>query len=89
MDSEIIDKIGKKYHLYIQPENNSFKQKMEKNMSKIKQFFCGLTNHKFKSSDTDCKYDDVNKTCTITETCYKCGKKFSFTAPSKNFGLRG
>ena len=62
-------------------------RKMEKNMSKIKQFFCGLTNHKFKSSDTDCKYDDVNKTCTITETCYKCGKMFSFTAPSKNFGL--
>ena len=55
---------------------------------KVKQFLCGLTSHKFKSDDTDCKYDSVNKTYTITETCYKCGKKFSFTAPSKNFGLR-
>ena len=60
---------------------------MEVEMKKIKQFLCGLTNHKFKSNDTDCKYDDVNKTCTITETCCKCGKKFSFTAPSKNFGI--
>jgi hypothetical protein len=56
-------------------------------INKIKQFLCGLTNHKFKSNDTDCKYDDANKTCTITETCCKCGKKFSFTAPSKNFGM--
>lgn len=56
-------------------------------MNKLKQFLCGLTNHKFKSNDTDCKYDDVNNTCTITETCCKCGKKLSFTAPSKSFGL--
>lgn len=57
-------------------------------MSKIKQFLCGLTNHKFKSNDTDCKYDSVNKTYTITETCCRCGKKFSFAAPAKNFGIR-
>lgn len=55
--------------------------------NKLKQFLCGLTNHKFKSSDTDCKYDDVNKICAITETCCRCGKKFSFTTPSKNFGM--
>ncbi len=55
-------------------------------MNKIKQFLCGLTGHKF-NNNTDCKYDEENKTYTITETCYKCGKKFSFTAPSKNFGL--
>ena len=56
-------------------------------MNKLKQFLCGLTNHKFKSSDTDCKYDDSNNTVTITETCCKCGKKFSYTTSSKNFGM--
>ena len=56
-------------------------------MTRIKQFLCGLKNHKFKSEDTECKHDEVNKTFTITETCCRCGKKFSFTAPSKNFGL--
>ena len=67
--------------------NKSFIWLRGSKMNKLKQFLCGLTNHKFKSNDTDCKYDDVNKTCTITETCCKCGKKFSFTAPSKNFGM--
>lgn len=57
-------------------------------MKQIKQFLCGSTNHRFNNSDTDCKYDAVNKTCTITEICCRCGKKFSFTAPSKNFGIR-
>lgn len=52
--------------------------------TKLKQLFCI---HKFKCSDTDCKYSATYDTYTITETCYKCGKKFSFTAPSKNFGL--
>lgn len=57
-------------------------------MSKIIQFLCGLAgNHKFKSNDTDCQYDDANETYTITETCCKCGKKFSFTTLSKNFGI--
>ena len=53
--------------------------------TKLKQLFCF---HKFKSNDTDCKYSATYDTYTITETCYKCGKKFSFTAPSKNFGLK-
>lgn len=52
--------------------------------TKIKQLLCC---HKFKSTDTDCKYNKTYDTYKITETCYKCGKKFSFTAPSKNFGL--
>jgi len=68
--------------------NLKFNQETEVNMTdKIKQFLCGLTHHKFKSVDTDCKYDGVTKTYTITETCYNCGKKFSFTAPSKNFRM--
>jgi hypothetical protein len=56
-------------------------------MSRIKQFLCGITYHKFLSKDTESKYDPKNKTITITETCCKCGKKFSFTAPAKNFGI--
>lgn len=56
--------------------------------TKLKQSLCGLTNHYFLSNDTECKYDKTNKTYTITETCCKCGKKYSFTAPAKNFGLR-
>lgn len=57
-------------------------------MTKIKQFLCGLfTNHRFNSFDTDCHYNKEEKTFTITETCCRCGKKFSFTAPEKNFGL--
>lgn len=56
-------------------------------MGRIKQFLCGLTNHKFKSKDTECKHNEADNTFTITETCCKCGKRFSFTAPSKNFGL--
>lgn len=59
-------------------------------MIKLKQFICGLTNHYFLSNDTECKHDETNNTytITITETCCKCGKKYSFTVPAKNFGLR-
>lgn len=32
--------------------------------------------------------EHCNKTCDITEICCRCGKKFSFTAHSKNFGIR-
>ena len=32
-------------------------------------------------------YDDVNNTYTITETCCKCGKQFSFTTSAENFGI--
>ena len=55
---------------------------------KIKQFICGLFNHKFNNIDTDCKWDEKEDTYTITEICCRCGKRFSFTAPAKNFGLR-
>ena len=54
---------------------------------KIKQFLCGLRQHKFQSVDTDCKINDKNNTVTITETCCRCGKQFSFTTDKKNFGL--
>lgn len=54
----------------------------------LKQFLCGLmTGHSFKDKDTVCEYNDEDKTCMVTETCYRCGKKFSFTAPSKSFGI--
>ena len=42
---------------------------------------------KFKSSDTQCHCDDKKKEVTITETCYKCGRKYSFTATYKQFGM--
>lgn len=55
---------------------------------RIKQFLCGLfTSHRLNDTDRECKYNDKDKTFTITETCCKCGKKFSFTAPERNFGL--
>ena len=54
---------------------------------KIKQFICGLFNHKFNNIDTDCKWNEKECTYTITEICCRCGKRFSFTAQSKNFGL--
>ncbi len=38
----------------------------------------------FKAGTTDCHIDD-NNNVTITETCCRCGKKFSFTAPYANF----
>lgn len=54
----------------------------------MKRIACFLTGgHKFKDRDTECRYDNGIKLYTITETCCKCGKKFSFSAPSKNFGL--
>lgn len=55
--------------------------------TKIKQLLCGITQHQFKSVDTDSKYDNEKDTITITETCCRCGKQFSFTAPSRCFGL--
>ena len=45
------------------------------NRKRIKCFLtCGC---KFKSSDTESKCNDKEKTCTITETCHKCGKKYT------------
>lgn len=57
-------------------------------MNKAKQFLCGLfTGHCLKDTDRKCEYNEEDKTFTITETCCRCGKKFSFTEHEKKFGL--
>lgn len=56
-------------------------------MIKIKQFLCGLTHHRFQSGKSKCEYNKQTDEYTITDTCVRCGKQFSFTAPAKNFGL--
>lgn len=54
----------------------------------MNRILCFLTGGcKFKSSDTQCHCDDKKKEVTITETCYKCGRKYSFTATYKQFGM--
>lgn len=54
----------------------------------VNRLMCLLTGgHKFKSGSTLAHCDDKIKMCTITETCYKCGKQFSFSATYKNFGI--
>lgn len=55
------------------------------NTKRIKRFLTG--GHMFRSCDTESKCNDKEKTCTITETCYKCGKQFSFTGTYKQFGI--
>lgn len=54
-------------------------------MNRITCFLTG--GHKFKSGDTQCHCDDDKKICIITETCFKCGKQFSFSATYKQFGM--
>ena len=54
------------------------------NKKRIKCFLTGGC--KFKSSDTESKCDD-KKTCTITETCYKCGKKYTAIFTYKQLGI--
>lgn len=54
----------------------------------MNKLLCFLTGgHKFKSTETQSKCNDKERTCTITETCYKCGKKFYFTATYEQFGI--
>lgn len=54
----------------------------------MNRILCILTGGcKFKSCDTKCHCDDEKKEVTITETCYKCGKKYSFTDTYKHFGI--
>ncbi len=55
------------------------------NARRIKCILSG--GHRYRDSDTQSYCDDKKKECTITEKCYKCGKKSSFTAPYKNFGI--
>lgn len=53
-----------------------------------KRIKCILTGGcKFKSSDTESKCNDKEKTCTITETCYKCGKKYTAVFTYKQLGI--
>ena len=47
---------------------------MKLNVKRIKCFLTGGC--KFKSLDTESKCNDKEKTCTITGTCCKCGKKY-------------
>lgn len=55
------------------------------NLKRIKRFLtCG---HMFKSSDIESKCNDKEKTCTITETCYKCGKKYTAVFTYKQLGI--
>lgn len=53
-----------------------------------KRIKCILTGGcKFKSSDTESKCNDKEKTYTITETCYKCGKKYTSVFTYKELGI--
>ena len=53
-----------------------------------KRIKCLLTGgHRFKSCDAKTECNDKEKTFTITGTCYKCGKQFSFTGTYKQFGI--
>lgn len=59
-----------------------------RNQMNIKRIKCILTGGcKFKSSDTESKCNDKEKTCTITETCYKCGKKYTAVFTYKQLGV--
>jgi hypothetical protein len=51
---------------------------------KIKRIKCRLTGGcKFKGG-AQCNIDE-NDVITITETCYKCGKTYSFSIPYSKF----
>lgn len=53
----------------------------------IKRIKCFLTGGcKFRDA-TMLKCNDKTKTVTVTETCCKCGKQYSFTATYKQFGI--
>ncbi len=54
---------------------------------KIKRFICGIFGHCFGEIPTESYYNAETHEITITETCRKCGKQFSFTAHEKYFGL--
>ncbi len=50
-----------------------------------KRIKCKLTGGcKFKPGTTECHVDE-NDMVTITETCMKCGKKFTIVAPMRAF----
>lgn len=43
---------------------------------RLRKRFC---RHRFRPIDTMCKWNEQEEGFTITETCFKCGKQFSFT----------
>lgn len=55
------------------------------NRKRIKCFLTGGC--RFKSSDTESKCNDKEKTCTIMETCYKYGKKYTSVFAYKQLGI--
>ena len=66
----------------------SLSQKKGDSQMNAKWIKCILTGGcKFKSSDTESKWNDKEKTYTITETCYKCGKKYSSVFTYKELGI--
>lgn len=50
-------------------------------LKEIKKLLC---RHRFIPGTTDVKWNEDTQTHTITETCCKCGKRFSFTTPYLN-----
>ena len=53
-------------------------------MNKVMCFLTG--GHKFKSP-AESKCNDKEKTCAITEICYKCGKKYTAVFTYKQLGI--
>ena len=54
----------------------------------VKQIKCILTGGcKFKAGTTVCECNDKEKTCSITENCYKCGKKYTAVFAYKQLGI--
>ena len=55
-------------------------------MKKIKEFMCGLFGHCFREPSSS-EYNSKTHKITVSQTCSRCGKKFSFTAHESKFGL--
>ena len=54
----------------------------------IKRIKCILTGGcRFRDSAISLEHNDKEKTCTITETCYKCGKKYTTVFTYKQLGI--
>ena len=54
-------------------------------MNKLKRIGCILLGGCIFGADTKCVIDD-NDIVTISETCSRCGKVFSFSVPCAKFG---
>ena len=51
-------------------------------LKRIRRLLCAITRHRFERTDIDCKIDVENNIVTVTQTCRRCGKQFTFTAPN-------